>query len=131
MMEPECLAASNAPPEGRTVPRGGISVASANVEWYDGPCQCDNGRLSYQLAYPCAPLRVRRTMRITMIGAGNVGGTLGRRWAAAGHDVTFGSRRGGDVQASEALPSNVRVAPLSESVRGADVVVLATPWDAA
>ena len=73
-------------------------------------------------------------MRIAMIGAGNVGGTLGRRWAAAGHDVTFGSRRGadgGDVQGSDALSSNVRVAPLSESVRGADVVVLATPWDAA
>ena len=31
-------------------------------------------------------------MRITVIGTGNVGGTLGRRWAEAGHDVTFGTR---------------------------------------
>ena len=31
-------------------------------------------------------------MRITVIGAGNVGGTLGRRWAGLGHDVTFGLR---------------------------------------
>jgi 8-hydroxy-5-deazaflavin:NADPH oxidoreductase len=28
-------------------------------------------------------------MEIGVIGAGNVGGTLGRRWAQAGHTVLF------------------------------------------
>ena len=28
-------------------------------------------------------------MRIAVIGMGNVGGVLGRRWAEAGHQVTF------------------------------------------
>jgi predicted dinucleotide-binding enzyme len=29
-------------------------------------------------------------LEIGVIGAGNVGGTLGRRWAQAGHKVVFG-----------------------------------------
>src|SRR5260370_12392331 len=32
------------------------------------------------------------TMRIAIIGAGNVGGTLGKGWAKKGHDVFFGVR---------------------------------------
>jgi 8-hydroxy-5-deazaflavin:NADPH oxidoreductase len=31
-------------------------------------------------------------MNIAIIGAGNVGGTLGGRWAHNGHKVTFGVR---------------------------------------
>ena len=31
-------------------------------------------------------------MNIGIIGSGNVGGTLGTRWAKGGHHVTFGSR---------------------------------------
>ena len=73
-------------------------------------------------------------MRIAIIGAGNVGGTLGRRWAEMGHDVVFGvrepSKGAGAVKGSGGLPSTAHVAALAESVRGADVVVLATPWGA-
>ncbi|HEV2582554.1 MAG TPA: NAD(P)-binding domain-containing protein, partial [Ktedonobacteraceae bacterium] len=28
--------------------------------------------------------------KITVLGAGNIGGTLGRKWATAGHQVAFG-----------------------------------------
>jgi 8-hydroxy-5-deazaflavin:NADPH oxidoreductase len=73
-------------------------------------------------------------MRVAVIGAGNVGGTLGRRWAAAGHDVTFGVRdaaRGADaVKGEGALPERAHVSSLADAVRDADVVVLATPWAA-
>ena len=31
-------------------------------------------------------------MKIAVIGAGNVGGTLGRRWGESGHEVIFGVR---------------------------------------
>jgi phosphoglycerate dehydrogenase-like enzyme len=34
-------------------------------------------------------LREGAHMEIGVIGAGNVGGTLGRRWAQAGHTVLF------------------------------------------
>jgi 8-hydroxy-5-deazaflavin:NADPH oxidoreductase len=50
-------------------------------------------------------------MRITVIGKGNVGGGLARRWQAAGHDVTAFGREGGDAAAADvvlvALPSAV------------------------
>jgi 8-hydroxy-5-deazaflavin:NADPH oxidoreductase len=32
------------------------------------------------------------TMKIAILGTGNIGGTLGRKWAAAGHTVIFGAR---------------------------------------
>jgi F420-dependent NADP oxidoreductase-like protein len=35
-------------------------------------------------------------MRIAIIGAGNVGGTLGKMWAAKGHEVAFGVRSPND-----------------------------------
>ena len=79
-------------------------------------------------------------MRIAILGAGNVGGTLGRRWAEAGHDVRFGVRRpeaGADAVKGgrgggkgEALPSRCAVVAPAEAVREANVVVLATPWGA-
>ena len=31
-------------------------------------------------------------MKISVLGAGNIGGTLGGKWAAKGHDVVFGVR---------------------------------------
>jgi hypothetical protein len=33
-------------------------------------------------------------MKIAVIGKGSVGGTPGRRWRAAGHEVVFGTRDG-------------------------------------
>ena len=79
-------------------------------------------------------------MRIAILGAGNVGGSLGRRWADAGHDVRFGVRRpeaGADAVKGgrgggkgEALPSRCAVVAPAEAVREANVVVLATPWGA-
>ena len=67
-------------------------------------------------------------MRIAMIGAGNVGGTLGRRFAELGHDVTFGLREGSDVKGG--TPPRARTATVADAVKGAEVVVLATPWGA-
>lgn len=31
-------------------------------------------------------------MKIAILGTGNIGGTLGRKWAAAGHEIVFGAR---------------------------------------
>lgn len=71
-------------------------------------------------------------MRIAVIGSGNVGGTLGRRWAKLGHTVVFGVRqpeRGADaVKGGGALPAGASVTTQADSVRGADVLLLATPW---
>ena len=41
-------------------------------------------------------------MKIAVIGTGNVGGTLGAKWQAAGHEVTYGSRWWGTPVNAEA-----------------------------
>ena len=38
--------------------------------------------------------RLQRGMRIAVIGKGNIGGSLGSKWCAAGHDVVYGARDG-------------------------------------
>lgn len=67
-------------------------------------------------------------MKIAILGAGNVGGTLGRRWATLGHAVTFGVREGSDVKGG--VPAGAHAASVAVAVRDAEVVVLTTPWSA-
>lgn len=62
-------------------------------------------------------------MRIAIIGAGNVGTTLGRRFLQAGHDVMYGVRTPDDPKHAT-LP----VQPIAHAAREADVVVLTTSW---
>ncbi len=72
-------------------------------------------------------------MKIAIIGAGNVGGALGTRWAHAGHHVTFGVRdpRDPDTLAlAHSLGPTAHVASVAEAARTAPIVVLATPWPA-
>ena len=66
-------------------------------------------------------------MRIAIIGAGNVGGGLGRAFAAVGHDVVFGVRDPESTKTLAALADipEATAADPSEAVRGADVVVVA------
>ncbi|HKB57664.1 MAG TPA: NADPH-dependent F420 reductase [Lacunisphaera sp.] len=72
-------------------------------------------------------------MNIAIIGAGNAGGALGKAWAKAGHTIVFGVR---DPAAGKTKPPLAEIGgaatsrTVPEAVRGADVIVLATPWDA-
>lgn len=72
-------------------------------------------------------------MRIGIVGSGNVGGTLGTRWAAGGHEVVFSSRNPGS-EAMKALVAGTggraRAATPAEAVAASDVVLVATPWPA-
>ncbi len=72
-------------------------------------------------------------MKIAVIGTGNVGATLGKRWAAAGHSVVFGTRdpKGAKIAAllAQAGP-NASAATVSRAAASGEVVVLATPWEA-
>lgn len=71
-------------------------------------------------------------MKIAVIGMGNVGGILGKRWSTEGHEVVFGVR---DVTKTESVAaaksSGAGLATLSEAARGAEVIVLAVPWGVA
>lgn len=72
-------------------------------------------------------------MKIAIIGAGNVGGTLGRRWSLLGHEVRFGVRDPARDKYRSLLTQTggraVLAAP-TEACTGADAVLLATPWAA-
>jgi hypothetical protein len=61
-------------------------------------------------------------MRIAVIGKGNIGGSLGSKWLAAGHDVVYGARDG-----SGEGPGGAPVRTIGDALKDADVVVLAVP----
>jgi 8-hydroxy-5-deazaflavin:NADPH oxidoreductase len=67
-------------------------------------------------------------MRIAVVGAGSVGATLGQAWLKHGEDVVWGLRHPADPKYA-ALPKG-RVKPAAEATKGADIVVIATPWPA-
>jgi NADPH-dependent F420 reductase len=70
-------------------------------------------------------------MKIAVIGAGNVGGTLGKRWAKAGHEVAFGVRNPAEakgVALVRASGPSARAVSVPDAVRQAAVVVLTVPW---
>lgn len=72
-------------------------------------------------------------MKIGIIGAGNVGSALGKRWAANGHRVLYGSRDPQNEKVRELVLAsgvNARAATMRGAVEDSDVVVLATPWEA-
>ena len=69
-------------------------------------------------------------MKITILGTGNVGRTLGRKWAAAGHAVKFGVRNVNDKK-HQTLLNNitgyVSVATIGEAITFGEVIVFAIP----
>src|SRR4051794_13987718 len=72
-------------------------------------------------------------MKIGIIGAGNVGGTVGRRWAARGPDVLFGVRHPDDDKTRRlvaAVGPRARAGTVAAAASFGEVVVLATPWPA-
>ncbi len=71
---------------------------------------------------------------VAMIGTGNVGAALGRRFAENGHKIVYGSRdpTAADVRELVALTRNGAIAASqAEAAAQADIVVLAIPWTAA
>jgi predicted dinucleotide-binding enzyme len=67
-------------------------------------------------------------MKIAVVGAGNVGSTLGKGWAGKGHEVTFAVRDPADPKHAKLIGPRMHVAGVPEAVAASEVVVLATPW---
>ena len=70
-------------------------------------------------------------MKITVLGTGNIGSTLGRKWAATGHAVVFGVR---DVTAEKVqsllAETAAQAASVAEAIATSKIVVFAIPGTA-
>lgn len=70
-------------------------------------------------------------MKITVIGAGAIGGNLAVKLSTAGHDVQVAVARGPEAVKAEVLESGARAVDLSDAVQGRDVIILAVPFGVA
>jgi 8-hydroxy-5-deazaflavin:NADPH oxidoreductase len=77
-----------------------------------------------------APWLLAAGMKIAVIGTGNIGGTLGRKWQAAGHEVRYGSRRGTGAAPGTPDLGGAPVRAAGDAIAGVEVVVLAIPGGA-
>jgi len=66
-------------------------------------------------------------MKIGIIGAGHIGGTLTRRLAALGHEVAVANSRGPETLADLAAETGARAVHVQDAARGAAVVVVTIP----
>lgn len=66
-------------------------------------------------------------MKIGIIGAGNIGATLARKFSAAGHQVSLANSRGPETIREIASAANATAVALADVVEGVDVVVVSIP----
>jgi len=67
-------------------------------------------------------------MKIAVIGAGNIGGALARKWATAGHQVAIGARDMSKPEVQDlARGIHGRATSVEDAVREADAVLFAIP----
>ncbi len=65
-------------------------------------------------------------LKVAVIGTGNIGGTLGRALARAGHEVSFGTRR--PAEAAEAAgDTTAQVTDIPNALASSEIVLLALP----
>jgi predicted dinucleotide-binding enzyme len=66
-------------------------------------------------------------MRIGIIGGGQIGGTLARRLAALGHDVSIANSRGPETLAAFAKEIGAKAVTVQQAARSGDLVIVAIP----
>jgi 8-hydroxy-5-deazaflavin:NADPH oxidoreductase len=66
-------------------------------------------------------------MKIGIIGAGNIGGTLTRRFTALGHEVAVANSRGPETLRDLAVETGATAVPVTEAARGAELVIVTIP----
>lgn len=72
-------------------------------------------------------------MNIAILGAGNVGGTLGKRWAQNGHQIVYVSREPQSEKLQVLLaetPGGTATSEIAAACADAEAILLATPWAA-
>ncbi|MHC8327553.1 NADPH-dependent F420 reductase [Pseudomonas sp. LB1P83] len=79
----------------------------------------------------CTSPAMADTLKIGVIGAGNVGGTLGTLWVKAGHSVLFSSRHPEELAGLvKTVGPNAQAGSVSDAAAWGDVIVLSVPYGA-
>jgi 8-hydroxy-5-deazaflavin:NADPH oxidoreductase len=76
-------------------------------------------------------IRERTTMKIGIIGVGNMGAGLGKLWASR-HNIFFSFSRDAEkpAQLAQSIGGTAQAGSVVEAVRFADIVLVAVPWPA-
>jgi 8-hydroxy-5-deazaflavin:NADPH oxidoreductase len=72
-------------------------------------------------------------LKITILGTGNIGGTLGKKWMDAGHEVRFGARdpQKAEVKALlESLGGKASAMSIADAIALGEAIVFAIPGSA-
>jgi len=72
-------------------------------------------------------------MKIAVLGSGNIGGTLGVKWAQAGHQVVIGTREPGSEKVRQLLESageNITAATTVQAIEASQGILFAIPYAA-
>ncbi len=72
-------------------------------------------------------------MKITVLGAGNIGRTLGKKWLQAGHEIIFGVRDPNSpktLAALEDIGPLARTADIDSALDFGEIILFSVPWAA-
>jgi 8-hydroxy-5-deazaflavin:NADPH oxidoreductase len=72
----------------------------------------------------------KQPMKIGVVGAGNIGGTIGELFAKAGHTVVFSDRDEANAKAQAARVPGTRALSGAEAIAASDVIVMGIPFGA-
>jgi predicted dinucleotide-binding enzyme len=76
----------------------------------------------------CSISQKQQIMQIAIIGTGNIGSALAKKWSAAGHQIFLGVRDTNNFKGKDLLTEkNISVHPIREAVEKAEVILIATP----
>lgn len=67
-------------------------------------------------------------MKIGLLGAGNIGKTLARKLASAGHEVKVANSRGPDTIPADLLETGAQAVTAEDALSDVDVVILSMPY---
>ncbi len=69
-------------------------------------------------------------MKIAILGAGNIGGTLGGKWLQAGHTVCFGVRGPNSPKTLAALEQapGAKALDVPTAIRDSETILFSVPW---
>lgn len=73
---------------------------------------------------------MNKSIKIAVLGAGNIGSTLGEKWMTEGYPVVYGVRDATSVKSQSALAkggSGVRFETIVNAIQWGDVLVIAIP----